>query len=337
MIGMKRLVIFDKNEEYARELAEYLNESVGKKSHRERFSVHLFTEVSALLEYCGKQQTDILLLSEPVSEEEQKQFEMVQAKKKLFLTEVNLEEEGKVYKYQSAEKILRIVTDTRREEKEFLKKKEENQIYGVYAPTGRCGKTSFALALAKQLSEQDSALFLSMDTFSGLKKVLPNQTGMDLSDLMYFALQGREEIYRQCKKCINEMEGMQYILPASGANVFSELDQKQWETLFLNLIDASKNQYLVIDFGTGIEKIWEMLSVCDCILMPCLEDEDGKVMEFEEFLLQSGREELYDRILKIHVPKESCLGMVELRQIFWGELKSMAQYYLMGNGCKSGA
>lgn len=318
---MKRFVIFDRNEEYAKELAEYLNESIGKKSRRDRFSIHLFTEATALHAYCKEQAVDILLVSEPVSKEEQELFSSICVKKRLYITEY--EEEGKVYKYQSAEKILRIVMQTEDDQVSLQEKRETNQIYGVYSPVGRCGKTSFGLALAKVLAEEAPTLFLSLDTFSDLKKILPRQSTMDLSDLMYFALQGKEEIYRQSSKCINEIEGVQYVLPAYGGIAWNELNRTQWEDLFLYFLHATKNQYLVIDFGTGVEKVWELLNLCDCIWMPYIE-EDRKLLEFEEFLLHSGREELYDRIRKIYVPKEYCLGQVELRQIFWGKLKSIA-------------
>lgn len=42
-------------------------------------------------------------------------------------------------------------------------------VMGVYSPVGRCGKTSFALALAHMLGKSQAVLFISLEEYSGFQ------------------------------------------------------------------------------------------------------------------------------------------------------------------------
>ncbi len=46
---------------------------------------------------------------------------------------------------------------------------------------------------------------------------------------------------------------------------------EEWKTLFERLISQSVYSVIILDIGNGVEDVFQLLRLCDQILMPCAE------------------------------------------------------------------
>ena len=167
---VKVMAVYDEDPLYAGRLAEYVNQ---KETFP--FQAMAFSDLEKLKEYGQTHDIEILLAGENVREKAKE----VKAGLKMilcdgeFVSKGEAKEEASVYKYQSGDCILQEVMACyciAPPQPGLALMGKSGLVMGVYSPVGRCGKTSFALALAHMLGKSQAVLFISLEEYSGFFK-----------------------------------------------------------------------------------------------------------------------------------------------------------------------
>ncbi len=259
------LAICDPEKEYARNLMVYLN---GKKSFPLKTAA--FSSRENLEEYLSGRHADIILINEALMKENDNGFRDSHT---LILSE---DLSGppcaydRIFKYQSADAILNEVMscyDAQRlaEGEAELKK---NLVIGVFSPVPDIRKNIIALAIAMICSEQKNVLYLNHGTFAPED----NNEEAGLSDLIYYLRRNKERITDKLQALALPFRDVDIILPASSIGDIQGVRIHEWKQLYKEILKKSRYDCLVLDMGSEVAGITELLSGCDRVFLPDFAD-----------------------------------------------------------------
>ncbi|MCI8598001.1 MAG: hypothetical protein HFJ10_06115 [Lachnospiraceae bacterium] len=318
----KRMVIYDQEADYTSRFAEYA-------SHRREpfFSVHGFTDCDKLCKFVQENPVDVLLIPPDYLQDVTEKGDFGQ----VILLSDNEYLSGEteypaVYKFQSCEKILRKVLDVYAEQAPALMGKalrlEHMRLIGVYSPIGRTGKTSFALALGKELAKQKKTLYLNMEEYSGFPVLYPNGDGWTLSELLYFLKQGKQTFACKLEGMIRQMGSLDYIPPLKSSIELHQVTLEDWECLLETLGRETNYEFVILDLDGVVNGLFELMDRCEKIYMPVSEDEtaQAKLLQYEEILTLLDLEELKKKTIKIQLFRGQNLETIARTEgRAWGE------------------
>lgn len=164
---MKKVVVmYEQEEAYGKNLAEYVNrrESVP-------FEMQVFSQADKLSDYLQNHTPQLLLLSEGSGLESYGEI-CDTAEDVVYLTgqkaQVQDHNGDYIYKYQPTDQILNQLIQHigGKEKRDSSIMQISCPIYGIYSPVGRCGKTTFSLLLGEMLSRRRSVLYIGFDELS---------------------------------------------------------------------------------------------------------------------------------------------------------------------------
>lgn len=318
---MKRVIaVYDVDPFYAERLA-----AVANQKETVPFTVIAFTTLERLRMYLEENPVEILLVDASARE----QVRDLPVKQILSLSDGELVpvEEGysSIYKYQSADGILREVMASYNVAPAvgLAPVGSPSTLIGVYSPVNRCCKTSFSLALGQVMSKDRKVLYLNFEDCSALRKLLPEPVQGDLSDALYYYQQGTCNSVKLAS-LVYTWGGLDYIAPARYPEDLGRLGPEQTAE-FLELL-AMEGVYdaIIADLGQCGRQAAEILEACHVVYMPVREDciSAAKVEVFEEYLRESGRRDLREKIQKLKLPSLTYLTAREnyLDQVVWGEM-----------------
>ena len=285
----KILVICDKEARYAKGLGDNLSER-----NEFAFKVYTFTEEAQLSSFMETHKIDVLLIDEAFTREQRKCF---QAEQNFVLTKESCkdldENEVEIFKFQCADAILAEVLETylRKSNVTILKKfkKQSKKILAVYSPIHRVGKTTFAMALSKELGKEKKTLYLNLEGYSSLREEEKN-----LGDLMYYLGQEQEDLGARLSMLTRRRESLEYIAPMPMITDLKEITVNEWKHLLQRILEESIYENLVLDLDECVDGFFEILQLCDWVYMPVLEEESShrKVCSFEETVRRLKRDEI---------------------------------------------
>ena len=150
----KILAICDVEKQYAFKLMEAFCE---KKNLG--FQVHAFSGIEELQEFAARTRIEILLIPGKIMSEK---ISLLNIEKVILLSDGEVYEEysdyESIYKYQSAEYIIKEIlcycAEYARPMAGMYCGKKEFEVYGVYSPIGRCGKSALAESLAETFGKK---------------------------------------------------------------------------------------------------------------------------------------------------------------------------------------
>lgn len=264
------ILICDPEEAYVKKLAEIL---LLKKE------VTAGVRICSSLEYVEKLleigNIKVLLISEEIPYETRKQLF---TGKRIVLTKnrcVDLGvEETELMKYQSIEKLIAVIMKVFLENSFHLSKRKghHGKILGIYSPVHRIGKTTFALKLGKELAEEESVLYLNLETYAGIGGYFRDEENQDLSNLLYYTKQENDAISVRVSSSVQHMGNLDYIPPMKIGTDLKDIEMQEWKALFEKLSEQSVYDTIVVDIGDSIRNIFEMIEMCDWIFIPFAED-----------------------------------------------------------------
>ena len=285
----KILVICDKEARYAKGLGDNLSER-----NEFAFKVYTFTEKEHILNFMETHKIDVLLIDEAFTWEERNCF---QAEHHFVLTKESCkdldENEVEIFKFQCADAILAEVLETylRKSNVTILKKfkKQSKKILAVYSPIHRVGKTTFEMALSKELGKEKKTLYLNLEGYSSLREEEKN-----LGDLMYYLGQEQEDLGARLSMLTRKRESVEYIAPMPMITDLKETTVNEWKHLLQRILEESVYENLVLDLDECVDGFFEILQLCDWVYMPVLEEEIShrKVCGFEETVRRLRKEEI---------------------------------------------
>ncbi len=285
----KTLVICDKEARYAKGLGDNLSER-----NEFAFKVYTFTDSEHVGDFIEKHKIDVLLIDEVFTQEERKRF---QAEQNFVLTKESCkdldENEVEIFKFQCADAILAEVLETylRKSNVTILKKfkKQSKKILAVYSPIHRVGKTTFAMALCRELAKEKKTLYLNLEGYSGLREEEKN-----LGDLLYYLGQEQEDLATRLSMLMRKRESLEYIAPMPMITDLKEITVNEWKQLLQRILEDSVYENVVLDLDECVDGFFEILQLCDWVYMPILEEETShrKVCGFEETVRRLKKDEI---------------------------------------------
>ena len=282
----RNLVICDSEIHYAYGLGENI-------SGRNELAVRVFvcTDLNKVRRFQEKKQIHILVLGENVWKEKR---DDIYAEQVFVLTsEIGIqlaENETEVYRFQSADaifaKILEIYSD--RTNHNVLKhvRKANQKMIAVYSPIHRIGKTTFALALGKELSNYSKTLYINMESYADINGRIKSVNGKNLGDLFYYIKQEKGNVALRLSMMVSQIGNLDYVSPMRMSSDLHEIKLEEWEILFTQILENTIYENIVLDLGEGIQGLFGILQMCNKIYMPVLEDmvSAQKLAQYDENL-----------------------------------------------------
>ena len=297
---MGKFVIYDKDEEYARRVYEYLCDKLSGT-----YEVLLFTEEDALDKYTVDNEVDILLSVETKSKNVG-----IRVRHLIILSEDRDAEEGHtVFKYGPADDLLRkimsICAAGTAADSGFERKAGQLKVIGIYTPIKRCFQTTFALTLGQILAGKSRTLYLNFESFSGFEMIQGKENEKDLMDLLYFSESEPETFSYRVSSMAEHIGRLDYIQPVRVYGKYREVSKEQW----LRLLDCIRNktdyECLILDLSEQVVGLFDVLKECGRIFT-IVDDErmaDAKVAQYENMLNDVGYQEILDKTSRIKIPK----------------------------------
>lgn len=322
MLKKGKLAVFDSDENYMKSFLEYVEEKKGMP-----FEMQMFTKKNLLLQYLEDSKPQLLLVA---ADEMSQDLEDCQADNIVILADEEVlssfSKYKVIYKYQSMENIVRQIMDCYvdiNEENSYIPiSKNKAELIGVYSPVGNVGKTCFSMAMAQTLSSNSTVLYINMQEYSGMDRIYDVGYGANLSDLMYFYKQAPDSLPVKLKAVTYSMDGVDYIPPMVYSGDLRNIDTGQWIEFVESISALTDYDKIVIEFGQALNNPIMLLESCNRIFIPVLEDwmNKCKIMEWEEYLLRTGYEQILDKVKKISIP--------EIKP--WNNLDEYKENYMWG-------
>lgn len=300
----KVLAICDTEKQYAIRLMEALSE---KKNFG--FQIHAFSETEELRQFAERVQIEILLITGKNMRED---FGRLNIGKIILLSEGEayeaFSEYESIYKYQSAENIMKEMLCCYAEYAKPLTGlyygKKEFEVYGVYSPIGRCGKSALAESLAGKFGKNKRTLLLDLQSFSAEREQLGDEELWDLADMIYFLRQGKKTFLYKLGSIVRSRKTYDYILPMKKPADLRSVTLAEWTELLEKLASDSDYRVVVIDFGQDVSGLFELLSQCTRVYTPVLSDavSKNKIENLEWNLRETNFEKVMQSIQKIYLP-----------------------------------
>lgn len=327
----QKFAIMDTEEVYACNLMDYLSDRQSVP-----FETLVFGSVESLAAYVRQNAVDLLLVSAKMMCDEIRRMNI---RKIIVLSEGEIVEECSgypaVYKYQSSESIVAEVMScyARQEQMQpFYFAKKDAWIAGIYSPVGRCGKTSFALALGQILSRSRRVLYLNLEDYAGFRSLFEQEPSCDLSDVMYFLRQNRGNVIMKLNSAIQRLGGLDCIAPALSPQDIREIRPQEWARLLQDLTAYSSYQVILLDIGHMAEDVFSLLSLCSRIYTPVCADaiSEAKVEQYERLLREQDYTEILEKTRKLKLPVCAAAGRggYFLTQLADGEMGAFVQALL---------
>lgn len=212
----------------------------------------------------------------------------------------------RIYKYQSGENILRELVSgyqCRKKAAEAPKPQGTAQLFIVYSPIGRSGKTTFAESLARMLRRDMQTLYISLEEVSAQAEAYTQQASYTLSDALYFFMQDRLDPER-LRTMITGFRDMDLIAPVRSPEDISSLKGEELLRFIRHLRTQSGYDAIVLDTDSQLTRVMELLPEADRIFMPVTEEaaQHRKLIAFEQHLAATPHRAVLDRIVKLLVP-----------------------------------
>lgn len=300
----RQMAVCDEEPDYTRQFARYAN-----RDREPLFLVHGYTDVQELIRDTKEHPADIILLSPKYAEDFKKQEPTGQI---ICLTEEEYQEEEPeypvIYKYQSCARILKTAYAIYAERTPAgigtAVRLEEMKRIGIFSPLGRMGKTSFALAMGKELAKQRRTLYINMEEFSGFSVLYPCEEGQTLSELIYFMKEGKKVFACKLESIMGRIGSLSYIPPVKSPAELKDIKKEDWEELLWALEKESRYEFAILDLSFGVNGLFELLEQCDAVYMPVASDETAraKLWQYRETLKLLELEEILEKTTEITFP-----------------------------------
>ena len=317
--------ICDPEAEYARNFMDYLN-----RKKNLPFEVQAFTGPESLVAYGKEHRIELLLIAEEAVCGELRDLDIG---KIIVLTEgVSSAEKSPyagVYKYQSSAQVVREVMACYGEEASILPAqspvlKKTTEVLGIYSPSGRCLKTSFALTLGQLLGKNRPVLYLNMEEYSGFDSLFGKNFPANLSDLLYYVRQGEQNLTARINSMVQTVGQLDFIPPVQSPLDIRGTPWQDWICLIQEIMLHSPYETLILDIGNGIDEVFQILDMCGRIYMPVLPDKMSccKLAQFENLLRTLEYPQILTKIRRLQLPFHSDLERSDffVDQLPWSNL-----------------
>lgn len=297
------LAVCDTDEAYASKLTNYINLRGGFP-----FEARYFSSVERMEKAFVQQRIEVILVSEELYREVNMRIE---ADKLIVLREKPQSGENKedvVWKYQAAANLMKQVLDILAKEggvHSHILRKKRLKVIGFYSPIKRVMQTSFIITFGQLLAKKTKVLYLNLEPYSGLERLMEHEFSKDLSDLLYYLQNGKNGFSCYLYSMTEKIGNLELLPPMRCQLDLISITEKEWKELLYEIEVCTEYEYLLIDFSDCIQGLYEILRSCDRIYSIADEDEHttAKMEQYEKMLKQCGYEDVLETTRKISLTK----------------------------------
>lgn len=314
------LVLYDREEEYARLFSEYL-----KRQKELPWEIHTYTHAEELIAREKSEEVTMLVVSESSCEDV---LSRLQPTCQAILNEsgtLRFHQFCNINKYQEAEKVwkelLELYIETTGVQMPFLCAEYKTKFIGMYSPVHRCLQSSFALTLGQILSEKHPTLYLNFEHYVGITELLPERQNRDLADLLYFLTGDERKFSLRMQTVIQRKGSLDYIPPMRNGQNLLAITLEEWRKLFQKIEELGKYEYVILDLSDSIQGLLDVLQICVKVFTLTREDKISqcKLDQYEQLLSLCEKEEVKGKTRKLNLPYFRRIPM-EMEQYTRGEL-----------------
>ena len=301
-MSSKNLVICDREQEYAAQLAGYLS---GKKELA--LQVKLCSSPEQVEAIRREMAVDILLADESITFTE---GTLTGVSKVILLSAASTGTEGmvsRIFRYQPADDIYTHLIEALAEggmgELWNIRKKERGKLIGIYSPVHRIGQTGFALNKGMEMAKTSNVLYINLETYAGIGGYFPEEGKRNLSMLLYYAKQESGNPGLLITTLVKRMNELDYIPPVIFPEDIRTVTVSEWMWLFGEILSHSIYDVLILDLGDCVQGLFDILKACDTIYMPAADDRlaVSKIYQYEEALCRQGYGEVWERMIRCDI------------------------------------
>ena len=279
-----RVGIYDRDTEYTRNLMDYVN-----RHHELGITLFVYTCEEQLWRDAAREGLALAVIPE-------KKEASGETLPVLYLTaDKTLGSGGNfVYKYQSAKQLAQRIRGKITDGGD--RPVSASRIYGGYSPLGRSGKTTLARGLC---AVGRNSLYVSLEDYHPAAE--GENDGAEGDRMLYLIAGGNREFAK-----LIPHRGMSYdaILENCRFAELRNLGEEELRFMCRTLAEEGRYQRIVLDIGTGAMAGLSVLSVCDRIYVPILQDEVscGKLDVFKKQIAYGNLRGLLPKIRYMTVP-----------------------------------
>ena len=313
------LAVCDSEIAYAYQLVDYLT---NKKNFP--FQVQLFTSEKTLLEYSLHHPIAVALISQ--KDYQQQKIEL--SIDHILILRENFEDDisdlNTIYKYQSMEVLIKELL-------EWVAKKgtltrvisdgKNMKLIGIYSPIGKCFKTSFSIVLGQLLSKKHKVLYINMESYSGLEKLLQKEFKTDMAELIYHLQNSKEKFIYHMGSMTGRIGELDLLPPFYSFLDFISVSKDEWFQLFQEIEKGTDYEYIILDLSDAIQGLYDILRLCDMVYTLGREDvfSIAKIEQYENILKKSNYEDVWKKTKCYTIPEINNLPY-SLSQLIYSEL-----------------
>ena len=313
------LAVCDSETEYAYGLVDYLNTRKGFP-----FEVQVFTSMENLYEFARKHPLSVALIA---GKDYEKNRQKLPVDHLILLGEnrENMETGIKtIWKYQSCEKLAKELLEWIAGEGILgrpVAGGRQMQLIGIYSPVGKCLKTSYSFVLGQLLSKKNKVLYINLECYSGLGRLLKREFTTDLSELLYYLQNTPDKFAYRLGGMVERIGGLDILPPFGSYLDFVSVSCEEWIQLLKEIERGSDYEYVILDLSDAIHGLFDLLRLCNLIYT--LGREDGvalaKIEQYKEVLLKSDYEDIWKKTRQYTIPAIMNLP-TDLMQLTFTEL-----------------
>ena len=320
---MKTCVIYDEEASYGRRLFSGL-----LKKAQSQFNVMLFTGAEELKKYLKETVPDVVLICENSMND---WLSGAYKGKIIVLTEEAMINEDcefngqichSIYRYQSLDKIYSeiIIKGDLKRSTHF----KTMEIIGIYSPVNVISRQSFALCMAKIMSEKFKVLYINLEEFSGLSGILRSDNQYTLSDAVYFYRQSGVCARDKIEQTIKSVSGIDYIPPVVCSEDISNVGADEMADFIEKLGEMFGYEAVIVDISSALHQPWRLLESCRIVYTPIKKDyiSVNRMADFENYYANTGMGHVLDRISKIELPESG----EDIAEGFWERITYSGMY-----------
>ncbi len=224
----------------------------------------------------------------------------------------NISGSGKheIYKYQSGENILReIISVYGKTDKNSSNKNHDelSNLFIIYSPIGRSGKTTFAKSLTKSLTKDCNPLYITLEEVSVYDtSSCQNMCPGTLSEAIYFYKEGKLT-KEKLDNLIFHANGIDHILPVRSPEDITTLNSTELNDFIEQIRLITDKDVVILDTDSILSRVECLLPKADHIFMPVTEESKSrkKMSLLETYLKKTMAQDTLDKIIKLIIPDPS--------------------------------
>ncbi|MCR5118536.1 MAG: hypothetical protein K6B44_02810 [Lachnospiraceae bacterium] len=218
------------------------------------------------------------------------------------------EAERYIWKYQSAEDIRKQLLDYYSELADTGAsgngKKHSTKVIGIFSPVAKSIQTSFSLLMGQFLAKRSKVLYLNLEPFSGLSKLMSDCNNRDLTDLVYYLDGNEDRLVYKLESMVGNVNGLDYVSPAFSFLDLGQISEDNWIRLIDTLRKMGTYDHIILDLSEMVQGLLNVLRKCDLIYT--IADREGfalaRLEQYDELLHALEYDDLKERTRKYNLP-----------------------------------